>query len=195
MFLSDDKISKLVNSYKAPRARYGLDEKYHIVLLFNKATTQTTIVFTSVSIGLTVGGPKNIHRWGSMYLLFVHKLVSGFLLATVQLLDNSINPDHHPVLSNQPRCLVGAPLKNQFGIWQYEFPLQIKLVFIISNVFANFSILVFYFIENCVNVWISFNWSYELLFKQKWYCSWKYFYSDNKKKNFNTRTTFINLFI
>jgi hypothetical protein len=152
MFLSDDKISKLVNSYKAPRARYGLDEEYHIVLLFNKATTQTTIVFTSVSIGLTVGGPKNIHRSGSMYLPFVHKLVSGFLLATSQLLDNSINPDHHHVLSNQPQCFVGAPLKKQFGIWGYKFPLPIKLVFIISNLFANFSILFLYFTENCVNV-------------------------------------------
>jgi hypothetical protein len=32
------------------------------------------------------------------------------------------------------------PLKNQFGIWQYKFALQIKLIFIISNLFANFSI-------------------------------------------------------
>jgi hypothetical protein len=27
------------------------------------------------------------------------------------------------------------PLKNQFGIWQFKFPLQIKLILIISNVF------------------------------------------------------------
>ncbi len=79
------------------------------------------------------------------------------------------------------------PLKNQLGIWQYNFALQIKLIFIMFNLFADFFILSFYFTENCVNVWISFNWSNKLLFKQKRYCSWKYFYSDKKKKIFNTK--------
>ncbi len=44
------------------------------------------------------------------------------------------------------------PLKNQFGIWQYKFSLQIKLIFIISNIFLNFSIIMFYLQENCIHI-------------------------------------------
>jgi hypothetical protein len=44
------------------------------------------------------------------------------------------------------------PLKNQFGIWRYKFALQIKLIFIISYLFAIFSILFFYFTKNYFNV-------------------------------------------
>ncbi len=44
-------------------------------------------------------------------------------------------------------------LKNQFGIWQYKFPLQIKLILTISNIyFLNFSIIMFYLQENCIHV-------------------------------------------
>jgi hypothetical protein len=46
------------------------------------------------------------------------------------------------------------PLKNQFGIWRYKFPLQIKLIFIIPNIFVNFSIIMFYLQENCIHVQI-----------------------------------------
>ncbi len=47
-----------------------------------------------------------------------------------------------------------TPLKNQFGIWRYKFPLQIKLILIISNIFINFSIIMFYLQENCIHVGI-----------------------------------------
>jgi hypothetical protein len=48
------------------------------------------------------------------------------------------------------------PLKNQFGIWGYEFPLQIKLFCITSNIFLNFSIIMFYLQENCIQVQIPY---------------------------------------
>jgi hypothetical protein len=46
------------------------------------------------------------------------------------------------------------PLKNQLGIWQCKFSLQIKLIFFISNIFLNLSILMFYLRENCINLQI-----------------------------------------
>ncbi len=47
-----------------------------------------------------------------------------------------------------------VPLKNQFGIWQYKFPLKIKLMCIISIIFLNFSIIMLYLQENCIQVQI-----------------------------------------
>ncbi len=46
--------------------------------------------------------------------------------------------------------VVVVPLKNQFGIWRYKFPLQIKLICIICDIFLNFLIIMFYLQENCI---------------------------------------------
>jgi hypothetical protein len=55
------------------------------------------------------------------------------------------------------RGIWSTPLKDQFRIWQYKFPLQIKLIFIVAYIFLNFSIIMFYSQENCIDVLIPFD--------------------------------------
>ncbi len=56
-------------------------------------------------------------------------------------------------IQDQPYTVIPTlPLKNQFGIWRYKFPLQIKSIWIISNIFLNFSIIMFYLQENYIQV-------------------------------------------
>jgi hypothetical protein len=62
------------------RARYNFEEHYPVVLLHNKETKHTTIVFTCFQIGSSIAGPKNINRpQGKILIPFVHELICGFL--------------------------------------------------------------------------------------------------------------------
>ena len=80
MYLSNAKINEIVKDYSQLRARYDLEEHYPVVLLHNKETKHTAIVFTFFQIRSSIAGPKNInHPQGKILILFVHELVCGFL--------------------------------------------------------------------------------------------------------------------
>ncbi len=84
----------------------------------------------------------------------------------------------------------GIPAEDTVPLWRTNLGSgDINLLcrsnyFLLNPIYLPVSTNFFHFTENCVNVWISFNWSSKLLFKQKQYCSWKYFYSDKRKKDF-----------
>ncbi len=61
------------------------------------------------------------------------------------------------VSASKDPILVAPPLKDRFGIWQYKFPLQFKLIFIIAYIFLNVSIIMLYSPENCIDVQIPFD--------------------------------------
>ena len=80
MYLSDAKINEIAKDYSQPRARYDFEEHYPVVLLHNKKTKHTTVVFTCFQIGSTIAGPTTINRpSGKILISFVHELVCGFL--------------------------------------------------------------------------------------------------------------------
>jgi hypothetical protein len=80
MYLSDANVNEIVKQHTKPRARYNLEEHYPVVLLHNKETKHTTIVFTCFQIGSSIAGPQNINRpQGKILIPFVHDLISGFL--------------------------------------------------------------------------------------------------------------------
>ena len=61
-YLSDANINEIIKQYTQPRAIYDLEEHYPVVLLHNKETKHTTIVFTCFQIGLSIAGPQNVNR-------------------------------------------------------------------------------------------------------------------------------------
>jgi hypothetical protein len=73
-------ISGLIDDYQYPRARYNLEDSLTVILVFNRETKKTTIIFTCMQIASTIGGPKSSNRMsGKMYIPFIHELVSVFL--------------------------------------------------------------------------------------------------------------------
>jgi hypothetical protein len=80
IFLSDAMISGVIDDYRSPRARYDLEDSLPIILLLNRETKKTTIIFTCRQISSAIGGPKSSNRMsGKMYIPTIHELVCAFL--------------------------------------------------------------------------------------------------------------------
>ena len=57
-----------------------MEDSLTVILVFNRETKKTTIIFTCMQIASTIGGPKSSNRTsGKMYIPFIHELVSVFL--------------------------------------------------------------------------------------------------------------------
>jgi hypothetical protein len=70
IFLSDDVIRGFIVDYQSPRERYNLEDSLPIILLLNRETKKTTIIFTCMQISSAFGGPKSSNRMsGKMYML------------------------------------------------------------------------------------------------------------------------------
>jgi hypothetical protein len=80
MFLSDTTISGVIDDYPSPRARYDLEDSLPVILVFNRETKKTTIIFTCMQISSAIGGPTRSNRMsGKMYIPIIHELVCAFL--------------------------------------------------------------------------------------------------------------------
>jgi hypothetical protein len=80
IFLSDATISEVIDDYHSPRARYDLEDSLPVILVFNRETKKTTIIFTCMQISSAIGGPTRSNRMsGKMYIPIIHELVCAFL--------------------------------------------------------------------------------------------------------------------
>jgi hypothetical protein len=80
MFLSDATISGVIDDYCSPQARYDLEDSLPVILVFNRETKKTTIIFACMQISSAIGGPKKSNRMsGKMYIPIIHELVCAFL--------------------------------------------------------------------------------------------------------------------
>jgi hypothetical protein len=80
IFLSDAMISGVIDDYRSPRARYDLEDSLPIILLLDRETKKTTIIFTCMQISSAIGGPTRSNRMsGKMYIPIIHELVCAFL--------------------------------------------------------------------------------------------------------------------
>ncbi len=80
IYLSDATIGGVIDDYHSPRARYDLEDSLPVILVFNRETKKTTIIFTCMQISLVIGGPTRSNRMsGKMYIPIIHELVCAFL--------------------------------------------------------------------------------------------------------------------
>ena len=69
-----------MEDYSQPHARCDMKKDCLVIILYNKDTKHTIIVFTCFQFGSSIAGPKNINRpHGIALISVIHELISSYL--------------------------------------------------------------------------------------------------------------------